>query len=738
MHSQIPRLLIVCLLSCFCLSQHLLSDSNALYPTALMKHETQWLIKVLEQAHFNKLKIEDLNTSLFINKFIKKLDKQKLYFTKDEVEGFHKQYGLTVTTHLQQGNLLPGFEIYNKYKTKAVSRLSWVLTELEKDQNLFVDKNYTSNRDESDWETSEKNLDFLWKDLIKSEFIREVIQQLDQNATEINEGSQNFKKSLAESRDNLKKSYERWIKNIEEFEPSDVQEIYLTTLTHMFDPHTVFMNMKEKEKFDQAMNNEFVGIGARLQDEDGYCTIKELLPGGPAEASRELEPNDIILKVAQAEGEYIDVVDMKLTNIVDLIKGPKDTLVRLQIRPIKDPSSKKEVRIIRDKIKLTENLAKGYIKQIIINGKTTNVGVVELPSFYGSSGKGPKATDDVDELITKLKSYDIKGLILDLRRNGGGYLSEAVNLTGLFISRGPVVQVKYSDGKIRKKFDFNPKISWNGPLLTLVSRYSASASEIVAGALQDHDRAIIVGDESTHGKGTVQSMVQMNLPFNLLANRTGGKTSAAKITIQKYYLPSGKSTQINGVKSDISMPSINSLLPIGESDLENALPNDKIAAVNFRKTNEQFSFNDNITSQLNDKAAERRAESKSFEYLNENISFFKSKREQNEFSLNLNDRLKERIKEKRKSEQLKEKKDSFKQISYPSKKIQLSIVDEQILQSRKARGLDQNRTESSEEFEIPESFDLRLHESLNILTDYLEYSNASASTSRSIQNPQEI
>ena len=738
MHSQIHRLLIGCLLSCICLSQHLLSDSNALFPTALMKHETQWLIKVLEQAHFNKLKIEDLNTSLFINKFIKKLDKQKLYFTKDEVERFHKQYGLTVTTHLQQGNLLPGFEIYNKYKTKAVSRLSWVLTELEKDQNLFVDKNYTSNRDESDWETSEKKLDSLWKDLIKSEFIREVIQQLDQNATQINEGSQKFKKSIAESRVNLKKSYERWIKNIEEFEPSDVQEIYLTTLTHMFDPHTVFMNMKEKEKFDQAMNNEFVGIGARLQDEDGYCTIKELLPGGPAEASRELEPNDIILKVAQAEGEYIDVVDMKLTNIVDLIKGPKDTLVRLQIRPIKDPSSKKEVRIIRDKIKLTENLAKGYIKRIIINGKTTNVGVVELPSFYGSSGKGPKATDDVDELITKLKSYDIKGLILDLRRNGGGYLSEAVNLTGLFISRGPVVQVKYSDGKIRKKFDFNPKISWNGPLLTLVSRYSASASEIVAGALQDHDRAIIVGDESTHGKGTVQSMIQMNLPFNLLANRTGGKTSAAKITIQKYYLPSGNSTQINGVKSDISMPSINSLLPVGESDLENALPNDKIAAVNFRKTNEQFSFNDNITSQLNDKAAERRAESKSFEYLNENISFFKSKREQNEFSLNLNDRLKERIKEKRKSEQLKEKQDSFKEISYPSKKIQLSIVDEQILQSRKARGLDQNSTESSEEFEIPESFDLQLHESLNILTDYLEYSNASASNSRSIQNPQEI
>jgi carboxyl-terminal processing protease len=496
--------------------------------------------------------------------------------------------------------------------------------------------------------------------------------------------------------------------------------------------------MKEKEKFDQAMNNEFVGIGARLQDEDGYCTIKELLPGGPAEASRELEPNDIILKVAQAEGEYIDVVDMKLTNIVDLIKGPKDTLVRLEIRPIKDPGSKKEVRIIRDKIKLTENLAKGYLKQLKINGKTTNVGVVELPSFYGSSGKGPKATDDVEELITKLKSYDIEGLILDLRRNGGGYLSEAVNLTGLFIERGPVVQVKYSDGKIRKKFDFNPKISWNGPLLTLVSRYSASASEIVAGALQDHNRAIIVGDESTHGKGTVQSMIQMNLPFNLLASRTHGKTSAAKITIQKYYLPSGNSTQINGVKSDISMPSINSLLPIGESDLENALPNDKIAAVNFRKTNEQFSFSENITSQLNDKATERRANSKSFKYLNENITFFKDKREQKEFSLNLNERLSQRSRERIESDSLKEKQDSLKEKSFPSKKILLSIVEDQIQQSRLARGLDQNSTQASEDFKIPENFDLQLHESLQILTDYLEYNQASASTLKSNKNPQEI
>ena len=738
MHIHISHFNIVCYLLCFCLSKFLHAESKALYPTALMKHETQWLIKVLEEAHFNKLKIQDLNNTSFINNFVNKLDKQKLYFTKDEVERFHNQFGLTVSAHLQQGNLLPGFEIYNNYREKAIARLSWVLDELENNQDLFSDKNYTSNRDKSDWETSEKSLDLLWKDLIKSEFIREIIQQLDDNTSKITENSEDFNNYLADSRDSLKRSYERWIKNIEEFEPSDVQEIYLTTLTHMFDPHTVFMSMKEKEKFDQEMNNEFVGIGARLKQEDGYCTIKELLPGGPAEASRELEPNDIILKVAQAEGEYIDVVDMKLTNIVDLIRGPKDTLVRLEIRPIKDPDSKKVVRIIRDKIKLTENLAKGYLKKIKINGKTNNVGVIELPKFYGSSENGPKAADDVEELITKLKSYDIEGLILDLRRNAGGYLSEAVNVTGLFIERGPVVQVKYSDGKIRKKFDFNPKICWNGPLITLVSKYSASASEIVAGALQDHKRSIIVGDNSTHGKGTVQSMIQMNLPFNLLSNRNNGKTSAAKITIQKYYLPSGNSTQIIGVKSDIPIPSINSLLPIGESDLENALPNDKIAAVNFRKTSEQFSFSEDIISHLNDKATKRRATSKSFKILNENLTLFKDKRDQKEFSLNLNERLSERASEREESDSLKEKQDSLIEKSFPSKKILLSIVDEQIQQSRMARGIDQNSIKASKDFKIPENFDLELNESLQILTDYLIYKKASVSTLISNTNPQEI
>ena len=714
------------------------SQATPLYPNALMKHETQWLIKVLEQAHYNKLGITDLNASAFINRFVNKLDKQRLYFTAQEVEDFHTKYSKTLQSHFEQGNLLPGFEIYNQYKTKAISRLNWVLVELDSDPSLFIDKNYTANREKKNWSTTENGLDSLWKDLINFEYIREVIQQIDENTTKISKNTPELKDYIDESRENLKRSYSRWIKNINEFESSDVQEIYLTTLTHMFDPHTVFMNMKEKEKFDQAMNNEFVGIGARLQDEDGYCTIKELLPGGPAEASRELEPEDIILKVAQSDGDFVDVVDMKLTKIVDLIKGPKDTLVRLEIRPIQDPSSVKVVRIVRDKIKLTENLAKAFVKKIELNGEEINIGVIELPSFYGSSGSGPKATDDVEELIAKLKSYDIKGLILDLRRNGGGYLSEAVNLTGLFISRGPVVQVKNTDGKIRKKFDFNPKVAWNGPLFTLVSRYSASASEIVAGALKDHNRAIIIGDETTHGKGTVQSMIQMNLPFNILSSSNTGKTSAAKITIQKYYLPSGKSTQINGVKSDISIPSINMFLPIGESDLDNALPNDSIPAVNFRKTLEQYSFNKLAIDTLKKDAEERRKKSDVFNYLNENIDFFKQKREKKTFSLNLEHRLDQRIQENSKNEDFKNIFKGFSKLSYPSREIVLSIVSDQISQSRKARGLDLNETDSIKEFKIPTDLDISLNETLNILRVHLSAEKALGTAQKSNQETPKI
>ncbi len=690
-----------------------------LEPNALMKHESKWLVQALEQAHFNKVSIEDLNASKFLTSFIKKLDRQKLYFNKFEIEELKRIYSPTLVTYFKQGNLFPGFEIYNSYKKKAIVRLDWAIKRLGKDINFDQNISYNYNREKLNWADTKSNMDNVWENLIKHELLNELLSRVDENVTTADESLIQIENDMNNSKDVLVKRYQRWKKSIIEFESQDLQELYLTALTQMFDPHTTFMNLKEKERFDQTMNNEFVGIGAVLTQDDGYCTIKELLPGGPAEASRQLEPDDIILKVAQADNEFIGVVDMKLSKIVELIKGPKDTIVRLEIRPIKDPATTKTVRIVRDKIKLTENLASASIHKASVNDFETNLGVIELPSFYGSSGNGPKATDDVEELINELKKEKIEGLILDLRRNGGGYLSEAVNLAGLFISRGPIVQVKSTDGKIRKKFDFNPKLAWDGPLIVLVSRYSASASEIVAGALKNHKRALIVGDSSTHGKGTVQSLIQMNLPFNF--SQSTKKGSAAKVTIQKYYLPSGDSTQITGVKSDVSMRSINDYLPIGESDLENALEWDSIPPVNFRRPVHEFVYEDSDLEKLKELSSNRQSDSEEFKYIDENVDWVREKREKKLISLRLKDRVETKIADEERSQNLVDVFEQLSQLSFPFRSLKLEVVEEQLQKSLLIQGKssDVDASSSFSSFEKPEDLDIRLHETLRIMSDWI-------------------
>ena len=693
------------------------AQPTPLVPSPIMVDETKWLLNALEKAHYKKLSIEDLNEKLFLENYLKNLDKQKLFFTAQDLEEFILRYEPTLLTYLKQGNLFPAFEIYDSYRKNALSRLNQSINLLSGIPKLDNNQSYQVDRSDSEWAHTIQHLDDVWKKLISYEFTNELLTQVDDNETSL-ELTQFTQRKRLDALEKIKKKYERWHKNITEFEASDVQELYLSTLTQMFDPHTSFLNIKEKEKFDQAMHNEFVGIGAVLTDEDGYCTIKELLPGGPAEASRELEAEDVILQVAQEGGEFVDVVEMKLSKIVDLIKGPKDTIVSLKIRPIKSPSSTKVVKIVRDKIKLTANLASASVYNIENDRDNLAFGVIELPSFYGSSGEGHKATDDVEELIEVLKEEAIQGLILDLRRNGGGYLSEAVNLAGLFISRGPVVQVKSSDGKIRKKFDFNPKLAWDGPLIILVSRYSASASEIVAGALKNHRRAIIVGDKSTHGKGTVQSLIPMNLPFSMGVQ--DGKRSAAKITIQKYYLPSGESTQLTGVTSDISMHSINEYLPIGESDLDNALAWDKIPEVNFRRPEGEFKYNEVEINLLRRLSEKRQQQEKEFQYLEKSISWFKEKREQKVVPLSLSQRLNEKAIDSNRSQILSDEFDSLKMLSFPSREIVLQVVKDQKEKSMAIRGLSNDEQNSTKDkYTQSDTLDIRLHESLRILRDWV-------------------
>ena len=728
------------------------ADENAsakpkeLEPSKLMQVEASWLAQALQRAHYSKVSVEKVNPEEFLETYMKRLDRQRLYFLRGDRDKYLKDFVPTIATYLKQGNLFPGFRIYNDYRTRAVARLSWVLQRLKGDFKFDENETFVPDREKLPWAKNDEEANEIWEKRLKYEMLAEVLNQIkvggDENSTDTSESPELPKEEkldtyLSEARKRLSKRYERWDKNIREFEASDVQEIYLTALTQMFDPHTTFLNIKERDKFNQSMHNTFVGIGAVLTDEDGFCTIKELLPGGPAEASRELEPEDVILKVAQGEGEYVDVVDMKLSKIVELIKGPKNTVVRLFIKPGKNPTDRKTVRITRDRIKLTANLASATIHEVPSpeGDRTLPVGVIMLPSFYGAApGEAKaKASDDVEELVGKLKELGVQGIVLDLRRNGGGFLSEAVSLAGLFISRGPVVQVKDTSGKIRKKFDFDPKIIWEGPLALLVSRYSASASEIVAGALQNHKRALIIGDRSTHGKGTVQSMIEMNAPY-LYAVKTK-KRSAAKITIQKYYLPLGTSTQNVGVTSDISMASINEFLPIGEADLPHAMEWDEIPAVNYRRPAQEFRIVPDNLKRLLDSSKKRQKDEEEFSHLHTNVDWYKGKREQKEFSLNLAQRLSDKAKDESFSKQLNEKMKLLADKSFPSKRIRLEVVRNQDRRSREVRGEKVEDEGIAEKMDSPTDLDIRLHESLRIMSDWIQIRADSAKVAKSEKDP---
>ena len=723
-----------------------------LEPTKLMQGEARWLSQALQRAHYSKVSVKNVDREEFIETYMNRLDRQRLYFLRADRERYLKTFLPTLPTYLDQGNLFPGFRIFNDYKKKAVKRLDLALERIRGDFDFTGNASCVPDREKLEWAENEAEIDEVWEKRLTYEMLAEVLNQVDlkkdengdENATKPKDAEEAQEDELAEyvkvARKKLTTRYERWKKSVLDIDAADVQETYLTTLTQMFDPHTTFLNIEERDRFNQSMQNTLVGIGAQLRDEDGYCTIKELLPGGPAEACRQLEPEDVILKVGQGEsGDFVDVVDMKLSKIVELIKGPKDTVVRLFVKPGKSPSERKTVSITRDRIKLTANLASATVHEVPAReeDKTLTVGIVELPSFYGSApGEAKaKASDDVEELVGKLKALGAEGIILDLRRNGGGYLSEAVSLAGLFISRGPVVQVKSTDGKIRKKFDFNPKLAWEGPLALLVSRYSASASEIVAGALQNHDRAIIVGDKATHGKGTVQSMIEMNAPF--LHAVKSKKRSAAKITIQKYYLPSGTSTQNVGVVADVSMPSINEFLPIGEADLPHAMEWDEIPAVNYRRPADEFRVTEEELKKLRNDSLKRQDEEEEFAYLRKNVNWYKGKREQKVFSLNLEKRLKVKEEDEAFTRRLNEEVEALAEKAFPAKRIRLNVVLEQERRSRQVRGEEPKAVEIAEEMDAPSSLDVRRHETLRLMADWIHLRAEAAKVAKKVEPEKE-
>lgn len=602
-----------------------------------LKTEATTLVKLLEQAHYAHDAVRSTDYTQVVPDYMTELDGQHLFFLGSDKATFAEKYGKNVyynTAFL--GNIDAAYDIFNVYQSRVENRVNWIFEELKKEIDLTAPETYRADRTKSEWPSTAAASDDLWRKRLKFELVGEMLN----------------KKTADEAKQTIRKRYERMLKNVAEIDGGNLAELYLSTIAHLYDPHSTYFSAETFEDFAIQMKLKLYGIGALLGLEDDNCIVKEIVPGGPADVGRVLKPNDKIISVAQTGKEPVEIIGMKLRKIVDMIRGEKGTDVHLLVQPADatDPSVRKEIVITRDIVKLNAARARAAVFQVPgTEGKEQSLGVITLPAFYADDDgdtdtEKSTASKDVARLIEQLKQQGIQGLVLDLRRNGGGYLNEAIELAGLFIKKGPVVQVKNYNGDIQVDTDNNEKIAYSGPLAVLVDRFSASASEIVAGALQNYGRAVVIGDTSTHGKGSVQSVVEMKQVSRALAyatkpDGTPAKTGAAKFTIQKYYLPSGDSTQLKGVVPDIVLPSVSNYISgIGESDLPHALVWDKIATSSF----DGAPLDAKVLTPLRQSSLERQAKLEEFAYLRKNIDWFKARQEQKLISVNLDERKKQK------------------------------------------------------------------------------------------------
>jgi len=573
---------------------------------------------LLEEEHFSGKPLDDLLSGIFLETYLDSLDPARLFFLKSDVDEWTTKYGTKLDDSILVGDLTPAREIFDRFLLRAGQRVEAAKTLLAGKISFEAHESAILDRSKSPWPADDKEAQELWRRRVKMELLQERLHQ----------------KDVTKAADIILKRYERFLENLKDMETDELLETYLCSLSHAYDPHSDYMAPSAIEEFDIHMQLSMRGIGAVLMSEDGYAKIVELVPGGAAALNGQLKVNDRIVSVGQGTEPMVDVVNMRLTKVVKLIRGPKNSQVRLLVWPAlaADPAARKEIVIKRDEIHLTERAAKA--RTVVIRdaaGKQRHFGVVTLPSFYvdlkgGKDGHG--ASRDVMRLLEQLNTQKVEGIVLDMRSDAGGSLEEAVNLTGLFISEGPVVQIRDRRNRVGTLDDENPTTSYDGPLVVLVDHLSASASEIVAAALQDYGRAIIIGDNSTFGKGTVQKLEDLD-------RRVRAKNSGAlKLTVQKFYRVSGGSTQYKGVVPDIMLPSVLDAAKINESSLKNALPYDEIPPAKFSPVDRVSRFLDALRAA----SVRRTAADPEFKYISEDLARFKKESEEKTISLNEEER----------------------------------------------------------------------------------------------------
>ena len=654
---------------------------------------------ILERYHYSKHPLNDEVSSKFLDRYLNALDNVHIYFLQSDLAEFEGYRSTLDDLTSKKGDTEPARVIFTRFRERLNQQFEYVSHQLTNEAFEFkTDERVLLNRRTLPRPKDLAEAEKLWRERLRYEYLQEklnigqpeaiaelILDKLksgkpnevasalrekmskakaeeiskliaEKSVQETPEATVRFVREKLE-RDNaeeivkiISRRYTRILRAVNEYDNDDVLQIYLSALTHVYDPHSDYMGKSESENFSISMKLSLFGIGALLRSEDGFCKIQSLMAEGPAERSKKLKANDRIIAVAQGDEPPVEVVEMKLNKVVELIRGPKGTEVRLTIIPADaaDPSVRRTVSLLRDEIKLEDQAAKAKIYDLPVGSdQVMRMGVIDLPSFYAafdldgrrSSGERKSTTTDVAKLLKKLKGEKVSGIILDLRRNGGGSLEEAINLTGLFIKEGPVVQVKGPDGNVDVDNDTDPSVLYDGPLIVLTSRFSASASEILAGALQDYGRALIVGDSSTHGKGTVQSFMQLGpLLRGKGKSAAGSDPGAIKITIKKFYRASGSSTQLEGVIPDIVLPSLNNHAEIGEKSLDDPLPWDTIASASYEKLNRI----EPVLPELKKRAEARVAADQDFTFLREEIERYKKTLAEKSVSLNEAQRLKEK------------------------------------------------------------------------------------------------
>jgi len=654
------------------------------------------LRNILTRSHFVVKEMNDDFSEYVFNEFIDGLDPNKRYFTQKDLKDFEK-YKYDIDNQLLREDLSFYRIVYERFTKKIKNAKSYYGDLLTSPFNFKKKESIDVDYDNIFFAKNETQLKDYWRKQLKLSVLIRVEQKIKKETAKKKENNKytikNFKELEKEARSEVLKSMDELYVRIEELEHEDWFSTFLNSVVGAFDPHTTYMAPNMKERFDQDMSGKLEGIGARLQKKGINTLVFKLVSGGPAWKQGELEAGDIILAVAQGNKEAVDIVGMRLDDAIKFIKGKKGTEVRLTVKKNLDGSTK-VISIIRDVVELEET----FVKSSIIEKNGKKYGLINLPKFYIDFDEQNyrDSAKDMEKEIERLKKENISGLIIDLRNNGGGSLKTAIEISGLFIKQGPIVQIKYRGEKPIIKNDTDEKIQWNGAVIVLVNEFSASASEIFAAAMQDYNRAIIIGGNQTYGKGTVQSV----LPINQFT-KYGKNLGALKMTIQKFYRINGGSTQIEGVYSDIAIPNRYSYMKFGERDLKGALIWDKVKQADYIPVKSYENF-----SEVIDNSKRRIASDSKFKLINEYAKWLKKNQENTSFSLNYKIFTKENLQQEQDAEKFKTVFNYKSDLSFTSPKYELPILKKDTVLAEKRLSWHKNLSK-----------DLYIDEAVNVLSE---------------------